>query len=147
MTKNQNTVYHELHKTLANRDHMRQSLWNAIIICNSVLIGSFTIMLSLNNKNDVMLIFTNRFLIASLIPIGFSFLNHILSYWSINKRTFLSLSYLKAKYPEDFPNEKPNEIRKFFKRINYIYKFTDTISIGGTCFVFYYFILIINELK
>lgn len=148
MTINQKKVYSEVHKSLENRDYIRQSLWNTFMICNSLFISSFAIIVAINLENNKIAGFITPFLIFSLIPISLCLINHIFSYFAINKRVWLRLAYLKSQYPEDFPNqEEPEEKRKFFKRLNCLFMITDVISIICTFFVLSYILLILLELK
>ena len=148
LTNNQKKVRFEQHNILVNRDHIRQSLWNTIIICNAFFISSFTIIIATNLGNNRISGFIDPFLILSLFPISLCLVNHIVSYITINKRVWLSLEYLKSQYPEDFPNEKePKELRKCFSRLNILFMITDSISIICTFAVLYYICLIILELR
>ena len=77
--------YIEVYKGVERRDSLRHSFWNAIIICNSLFLASFAILVAIFPDRKQIKDFI-PFLWIIIIPITSCLFNHCLSYRVINKK-------------------------------------------------------------
>lgn len=139
--------YIEVYQSVERRDSLRHSLWNAIIICNSFFMASFTILVAINPESKKIKDFM-PFPWLLILPIVFCLINHILSYLVINKRMWQRLDHFKFLKQAAYPNNDwPQKDDKIFKEHNTIFVILEWLSIFLTGFIIVYFFCILLELR
>lgn len=137
--------YIEVFKSVEYRDSLRHSLWNAIIICNSFFLASFTILVTINSDSKRIKDFV-PFIWILLLPIVFCLTNHVLSYFVINKRMWQRLEHFKFLRQEAYPNSDwPHKEDSIFKKHHHIFIALEWSSIALTAFVIAYLLCILIE--
>lgn len=138
--------YQRFENEIDKKDHIRHSLWSTLIIFNSIMISSFSIILSIKPIDSPFLIIS--YFIIVFTPIILSLYNFYLSYKYQNIQALKTAIKIIKLFPEDFPNykgEAENKDKKYdsayFKKANKRISFRENLSLVMSIIVFFYFLI------
>lgn len=138
-------------KAMEQRDQIRHSFWNSLLVFNSILISAFALILAITPSNKYItegsLI---TFFILAFIPILSSLINYWVAYIYATKKTVNETQNIMKLFPDKFVElmEKIPESmdNKFFRRCNKFLKWSERISSLSTVLVVIYFFLTLREM-
>ncbi|MFQ5752269.1 MAG: hypothetical protein ACE5HI_09755 [bacterium] len=148
--------FDEFIKNLEKRDQNRYSLWNSLIVFNSIIISAFAIVLAINPNHRLDGLHVLSFFILVLVPILLLLINHLIAYVYYNRKATDSMTSLMSYFPDKFSdtgeqepknhNDKRNQEWNFFKKCNTFLKYSERISLACSLTVLIYFFKILWQL-
>lgn len=141
-------------KTMEQKEQIRHSFWNALLVFNSILVSAFALILAiapshLHMKESTAVIY----FILVFIPIFLSLSNYYVAYSYAQKKTIQDTLKLMELFPdkvgdlrEKLTGSVDDNPSKFFRRCNKFLKWSERISSISSIMVLIWFFLILKEL-
>ncbi len=140
-------LYNELTGNLEKQEKARHSLWNALLICNSLFISSFTIVITVNTDKIHISNYIWPFYGCVFIPIMLIMINYTLSPFYARRKTTQTVVKIEKKMQEK-SEHKCNDAdhSQFLRRCNTFFAISEMISLYSTMFAIVYLFCIIADL-